>query len=207
MTKRLVAVVLAAGLAAPALAQSLAEVAARERKARTASPAPSPRAYTDVDLHASPSPSPSASPSPSPSPVTAAGTRSRGWKAPSSPSPSPQAPGQATPAPTPEPPDRSEQERAALEARWRAVAAQRRDAVASTEALVATLDAKVEALRNDRSPVNLADPNREQTRRAELAAAMAELDAARAALAAARSAVDALEDDVRRAGGLPGWVR
>ena len=40
-----------------------------------------------------------------------------------------------------------------------------------------------------------------------LARRPAELEAAEVARAAAQTAVDSLEDDVRRAGGLPGWVR
>ena len=115
--------------------------------------------------------------------------------------------GQPAAPPTPLPDDRSEQERAALEAQWRAIASQRRDAAAKAEALVSALDARLAALRSDLSPINLGDPNREQRRQAEIAGAMVELDAAQAALDLARTAVDDLEDDVRRAGGLPGWVR
>lgn len=196
--------------AVPVLAQSLGEVAARdeERRARERRPAP---AYTDTDLRASPSPSPRPSPSPSPSPLSWVGAPPKGWRAPSpSPSPSPRpgtAPRAATPPPTPEPPDRSAQERAALEAQWRAVAQQRRDALAQAQARVSELEARITALRNDLSPVGLGDPNREQTRQAEIARAQGELEAARAALAAAQKSVDDLEDDARRAGALPGWVR
>jgi hypothetical protein len=96
---------------------------------------------------------------------------------------------------------------AALEAQWRAVAAERRNALAQADAAIAGLREKVAALRNDMSPVNVGDPNREQNRQAALAAAIAELEAAEAARAVAQTAVDNLEGDVRRAGGLPGWVR
>jgi hypothetical protein len=42
---------------------------------------------------------------------------------------------------------------------------------------------------------------------AEIARAQSDLDVARAAATAAREAVANLEDDARRAGALPGWVR
>jgi hypothetical protein len=208
--RRLGLTLTAAVLAGPVLAQSLAEVAARdkERRARQGSrPAP---AYTDADLRASPSSSPSPSPSPSPISWQGAPPRPKGWTAPS-PSPSPRgaaaAPRTASPSPSPEPPDRSAQERAALEARWRAVARERRETLARAEARVADLEARITALRNDLSPVGLGDPNREQTRQAAIGQAQSELEAARAALAVAQKAVDDLEDDARRAGALPGWVR
>lgn len=69
------------------------------------------------------------------------------------------------------------------------------------------LEARITALRNDLSPVGLGDPNRQQTREAEIAQAQRELDAVQASVATARQAVDDLEDDARRAGALPGWVR
>lgn len=73
--------------------------------------------------------------------------------------------------------------------------------------LLAELEARITALRNDLSPVGLGDPNRQQTRQAEIAQAQRELDAVQASVATARQAVDDLEDDARRAGALPGWVR
>ena len=99
------------------------------------------------------------------------------------------------------------QERAALEAQWRAIAVQRREALARAEALVVQLEARLNALRNDMSPVGLGDPNRQQTIQADTVQAQRDLDAARAAVATARAGVDSLEDDARRAGALPGWVR
>ena len=198
----------AAALAGPALAQSLAEVAARDQERRARQGSPSAPAYTDADLRASPSPRPSPSPSPSPISWKGAPAKPIGWKAPVSPSPAAASRTAApSPLPTPEAPDRSAQERAQLEARWRATARERREALARAEARVAELEARITALRNDLSPVGLGDPNREQTRQADIGQAQRELEAARVALATARKAVDDLEDDARRAGALPGWVR
>jgi len=88
------------------------------------------------------------------------------------------------------------------------VARQRREALARGAALVAELEARIAALRNDMSPsVGFGDPNRQQTMEAQIGQAQRELEAAQAALGAAQKAVDDLEDDARRAGALPGWVR
>jgi hypothetical protein len=210
--KRFAAVLIAAGIAVPLGAQSLADVAARDKERRAREGAKG-KAYSDSDLKPSPSPgaSPASSPTPGPSPSTAgsapAGTKPKGWRAPES-SPAPPVAAQPQPAAAPATPDPNEGARmAALEAQWRAVAAQRRNAVAQADATLAALRERVSALRNDMSPVNVADPNREQNRQAALAAAIADLEAAEAGRAAAQTAVDNLETDVRRAGGLPGWVR
>jgi DNA repair exonuclease SbcCD ATPase subunit len=87
------------------------------------------------------------------------------------------------------------------------VARDRREGLARAEARVSELEARITALRNDLSPVDLGNPNREQTRQAAIDQAQRELEAAQAALVAARKAVEDLEDDARRAGALPGWVR
>ena len=113
----------------------------------------------------------------------------------------------SSPSPSPSPPDRSEQERAELEARWRRIAPERRDALARVEARVAELRTKIAGLQNDLGPTNLGDPYREQTLRAQAGEARTELERAEAELVRARAAVDALEDDARREGALPGWVR
>ena len=205
---RLGAAMMVSALAGPVLAQSLAEVAARDQERRSRQGSRSAPAYTDADLRASPAPSPSSSPSPSPISRQPASPRPKGWKAPSaSPSPASSGPRAASPAPTPEPPDRSAEERAALEVLWRAVARERREALARAEAQVAELEARITDLRNDLRPTGLGDPNRQQTREAEIGQAQRQLETARVALAAARKAVDDLEDDARRAGALPGWVR
>lgn len=207
----LVLTLMVAGAASTAAGQSLAEVAARDQERRAREGRPSPPAYTDANLRASPSPgaSPSPSPSPAASPGATASPRPRGWKAPAPKStPAPAAGGAmpATPVPSPEV-DRSAEERAALEAKWRALARMRRDGLARAEARVAQLEARITSLRNDLSPVGLGDPNRQQTMQAEVGQAQRDLDAARAGLVLARQGVDALEEDARRDGALPGWVR
>ena len=93
------------------------------------------------------------------------------------------------------------------ESGWRARAADRRNAVRVAESRVQTLEAQVAGLRNDMTITNTQDPNRLQTQGRELADAQANLESAKRELDAARQALAGLEDEARRAGAMPGWVR
>jgi len=90
---------------------------------------------------------------------------------------------------------------------WRRQAADRRDAVTEAEKKVRDLQARISALRTDISPSNLMDPNRLQSQDRDLRQAQDDLEAAQRELAAARQRLADLEDEARRAGALPGWVR
>ena len=90
---------------------------------------------------------------------------------------------------------------------WRDRATRLRDAVTEADGKVRDLEARIAALRNDMNPVNTQDPNRLQTRDRELQEATDGLDAARRAADAARKALADLEEEARRAGAMPGWVR
>ena len=71
------------------------------------------------------------------------------------------------------------------------MARQRREALARAETLVAELEARIAALRNDMSPsVGFGDPNRQQTMEAQIGQAQRELEAARAGLAARATSFD-----------------
>jgi hypothetical protein len=91
--------------------------------------------------------------------------------------------------------------------RWRRDAKARRDAIARAEAKVAAIQARLDALLVDRDPVNVMDPNRLQTLEAEKAKAMQELETANAELAAARQGLEDLEEEARKNGVPPGWLR
>jgi len=93
------------------------------------------------------------------------------------------------------------------EAYWRGRAARLRQAVEEADAKVRDLEARITSLRNDMSPTNTQDPNRLQTRDRELREAMDSLDVARREADTARKALADLDDEARRAGALPGWVR
>lgn len=90
---------------------------------------------------------------------------------------------------------------------WRDRATRARTAVEEADAKVKDLEARVAAIRNDMNPVNTQDPNRLQSRDRELREAIDALDAARLSADAARKALSDLEEEARRAGALPGWLR
>ena len=90
---------------------------------------------------------------------------------------------------------------------WRGRANDRRAAIAEAEVRVSDLQKRLSALYLDAEPTNLRDPNRMQTRQAEIAKVGDDLAAAQRELAAARKALTDLEEEARRAGALPGWLR
>jgi hypothetical protein len=181
-------------LATPLLAQSLGEVAAREKERREKKPSPSPApAFTDDDLLRRHPPEP---PKASPSPGVKTST--------------PKAKATPAPAPTPEAPATPDPEaamRPQLEAMWKARAKAAREAVAKAEARVKELESRLGGLRSDTSPTGLLDPYRQQTREAEAGRARDELQQAQQQLALARQALDDLEDEARRQRIPPGWLR
>ena len=90
---------------------------------------------------------------------------------------------------------------------WRNRTMQLREAAQEADNKVKELEARIAALRNDMSPSNVQDPNRLQSRDRELREAMDSLDATRSAAETARKALADLEEEARRAGVPPGWVR
>jgi DNA repair exonuclease SbcCD ATPase subunit len=90
---------------------------------------------------------------------------------------------------------------------WRNRTTQLREAAQEADNKVKELEARIAALRNDMSPSNVQDPNRLQSRDRELREAMDSLDATRSAAETARKALADLEEEARRAGVPPGWVR
>ena len=93
------------------------------------------------------------------------------------------------------------------ESTWRERANQHRRAVSQAEQRIGELEAKLAEIRNDLAPTNVMDPNREQTRRAEYAQTQAELEVAKGELERARQALADLEEEARRKGVPPGWIR
>lgn len=91
--------------------------------------------------------------------------------------------------------------------RWHRDAKARRDAITRAETKVAAVQARIDALLLDLNPTNVGDPNRLQTIEAEKAKAMADLEVAKEELAQARQALEDLEEDARKAGVPPGWLR
>jgi hypothetical protein len=91
--------------------------------------------------------------------------------------------------------------------RWRRDAKARRDGIVRSETKVAAIQARIDSLLLDMNPTNVGDPNRLQTVEAEKAKAMSDLEVAKAELAQARQALEDLEEDARKNGIPPGWLR
>jgi hypothetical protein len=182
-------------------ARSLAE-AAREKRAaspapKTASPAPEPspgHVFTNEDLPAQPSP-PAVPP-----PGTGRGSVTKLPPSAVVPTTPPAASSSSDVAPSRGASDDEE-------AGWRGRAAALRDSISGAEKSIPEIEDRIAGLRNDRSPTNLMDPNREQHRQAEIAKAQAELEAVKAGLETSRKALADLEEEARRKGIPPGWLR
>jgi len=107
------------------------------------------------------------------------------------------------------------------EAYWRSRAQQLRAAVARLERTVADLDAKATSLAYgaassrampgataaEANAVQLRNAVAQQSWQAERTKVMGELERARRALASAKQELDGLDDEARRDGALPGWLR
>ncbi len=93
------------------------------------------------------------------------------------------------------------------EASWRqrAEAARMRSTDAATA--VSQAEQRLGELRSDVAPEDPMNPFRQQAREAEIKAEMERLEAARAEVGAARQAVSDLEEEARKAGIPPGWLR
>jgi hypothetical protein len=173
----LVAALLLLATAAPA--QTPAELAEREAKRRKgASPAP---AYTNDDL-------------------------SKGAKA----SPAPGKPGAAASTPSAgaaEAAGENPSASAGDEAYWRRRMDEARRRVVAAERLVRQEQERLNALMADTSPTNVMDPFRLQTLEADRAKAREAVEKATQEQAAAQKALEDLQEEARRRGALPGWLR
>jgi hypothetical protein len=89
---------------------------------------------------------------------------------------------------------------------WRDQFQKARDDVKQADQKIQLLDLKVKDLNNQM--LNRSDIyNREQVLGPQITATQKELDAARAQSEAAKKKLTDIEDDLRKAGGLPGWAR
>jgi hypothetical protein len=169
-----------------------ADASAKEKPRRPSPPKGAkkpPPTYTNQDLPAEPAPVPLASPGTG----KAGGTVSEVGRPADALAP--------VEEPTPPPPDEE------TERYWEDRANQQRRAITDAEVQVAVLEQRISELRNDRNPTNVMDPNREQTRQAQIAQAQADLEAARIALEAAKRGLADLEEEARRKNIPPGWLR
>lgn len=182
---------------AAAQGQSLAEVARKEEARRKAVKVPS-RVYTNEDLN----PGPETGPRPA-KPNDAAPAASVSELIPS--------PGAASqPVVLPVPGSGADAAPAALEeergeAFWRDTITRAREALERSRVLTDALQSRLNALATD--IVNRDDPAQRAQLELERQRALAELDRLRADVAAQTQAIADIEEDARKAGVPPGWLR
>ena len=118
-------------------------------------------------------------------------------------------PRKGSPAPTAPPAPDPSRDNKATEARWRAMARDRRVAISQAEKRVAEIQASLDnsSLDTDPNPPDAFDPNRLQKLEASKAALRGDLASAKTTLAAAKKALENLEEDARRNSIPPGWLR
>lgn len=182
---------LAAAIAAPVGAQSLAELARQEEARRKAIKVPA-KVYTNEDVRGgTPAPGPVSAPA---SPVS-----------PASPTPS-AAPARTEPAPDERTADTATgAEPAQGEQYWRKRIQGARDALARAEIFAEALQSRINALTTDF--VNRDDPAQRAVIAADREKALAELERVKREIAQFTKDIAAIQDEARRAGVPPGWLR
>jgi hypothetical protein len=90
---------------------------------------------------------------------------------------------------------------------WRAERATRQAAIKQAEAHISAIQTRLNALINDLNPTYVNDPFRLQTIEAEKAKAREELAAAELELKQARDELADFDEDARKRGVPPGWLR
>jgi hypothetical protein len=152
------------------------------------------KVYTNDSLAAEGQPAPPASPAP---PVAAA--------APASPAAPPSQTTPPEPGPTTPAPSADAAAAPKSEGEWRKRAASVREALSRAQIFAEALQSRINALSTDF--VNRDDPAQRDVVAAERQKALAELDRVKKEIQDHQKALTALQDEARRAGVPPGWVR
>jgi hypothetical protein len=183
--------VLAPGLAAVAHAQSLGEIARLEAERRS-SITKRGKLYTNESLRPEPEPAPGSSP-----------------PAQSLPPPSGKLPAAAAPAvPAPEGPGQGAPPGAAdpkSERYWRGRIAAARDGLARAQTFAEALQSRINAL--DTDFVNRDDPAQREVIAADRQKAIAELERVRGEIIGYQKSIGDIQEEARRSGVPPGWLR
>lgn len=93
------------------------------------------------------------------------------------------------------------------EASFRAERTNRVNAIKQAEEHISATQARLNTMNDDLMPTNLGDPNRLQTLEADKAKARQELEDAQAELKRAREELADFDEDARKKGTPPGWLR
>lgn len=182
----------------PALAQSLGEVALKE-EARRKTVKTAGKVYTNGDLKKEPDATPPASPAPgtspaAPTPPAPASTPPSGSQA------QPQGSGQVREQPASPQPDRKKDE-----AYWRGRITEARQNLSRAEVVRDALQSRINALTTDF--VARDDPAERRVIEMDRAKALAELDRVTQEIAQFKKGIAGIEEEARRAGVPPGWLR
>ena len=194
---RVLSVLLLCGAILPATAgaQSLANIA-RQEEARRKGVADAPKVYTNKDLK------PAQAPAPAPPSESAAASSTEA----AAPSPA-SAPGKGAPTKDAAAKDPAAKDRSKPlgEDEWRGRMKALTDSAEHDRLLLDALQARVNALTSD--VTNRDDPAQRAVLTVERVKALAEMDRLKKALADDKAAAAALEEEARRAGVPPGWLR
>jgi hypothetical protein len=171
-----------------AAAQSLAELAKQEEARRKAAQAGT-KVYTNRDLGR-------VEPKPAPVPATPAAPAGTGEVTQAGASPAAQPAAAAQPAPEASKGD---------EKYWRERVAQAQDELARTEVLLAALESRINALTTDF--VNRDDPVQRETIAQDRLKALAERDRTRGEVERFKKKIADIQDEARKLGVPPGWLR
>jgi hypothetical protein len=194
------AVVLLMGGVAAAHGQSLADLAAKEeaRRKQTKKPA---KVYTNKDVKGNRADAPApagAAPAGSTAPATAAAGEPAGAQEP----PKEDA---ATAEGESEKPKTDEEARADDEKKWRARMTEAREALERNEVFAQALQSQINALQADF--VSRDDPAQRSLIEQQRKKSLAQLDRVKAEIVTLKKAIADIEEEARRAGVPPGWLR
>ena len=206
MKRSVCSMLLGCFLASPLAAQSLGELAKQEEARRKAVTKPA-RVYTNEDLKsetpAEPTAAADAGKESAPATAVDSGQAKAGAAAPAAPKGGASA-APATPAAPPAADDKDKTD-AKTEAYWRKRMTDARDAAARAQTLQDALQSRINALSTDF--VNRDDPAQRQVIASDRQKALAELDRVKKELQQAQKSIGDIQEEARRAGVPPGWVR
>jgi hypothetical protein len=177
---------LLSSIVAPVRTQSLAEVAKKQEEQRKSTKGTS-KVYTNKDLKGVPAPSPSSPSTPLPADTTKPTDTAAG-------------PAEATPSPAAAAPSETKDR-----AYWSQRIQEAREQIARDRVLLDALQTRVNSL--DADVVNRDDPAQRAKLMNDRERALVELERQKKAVAAGEKAVAATEEEARRAGVPPGWLR
>jgi hypothetical protein len=190
------ALVLTVLAVSPAWAQSLGDVA-RKEEARRKAVKDAGKVYTNDNLRKEPQPTPPAAPAELPAPAEV--------PAPAPPPTPDKATGQGQQGQPPQPPAAAQPTAKKDETYWRGRITEARQSLSRAQIFQEALQSRINALTTDF--VNRDDPAQRSVIEADRLKALAELDRVTKEIAQLKKGIVDIEEEARRAGVPPGWLR